>query len=528
MQKSTALLLLLSVSVPFKGFTQNDGSLDLSFHGNGLHNFTFHSGFNSVYDVDQSGPNAFYILSDQHITLIDSAGNIDLNFANNGVLNTSPYVHNDIAIGNNRLYAGTWDANNKAQIVCYFLNGAIDSTFGNNGVASPNLPQEQIVYDIQIDAQGRLLVAGRTDQSNNHNMMLFRLLPNGTVDNSFGSNGLFTFDANGSNDEIWRIAFQSDGKILCAGEHAMNFNTTAVLRLNTDGTIDNSFGNNGVFRYSVIGRNTHLDDIEVLPDDRIRITGPFDNTTNYRLYVIGLTANGTWDGSWANNGLYIDPTVNRGNGLLLQPDGRLLVAGSDQVSFSLRDDYVVMRLDTNGVLDNSWDGDGVAIVDMAGNTDNLRGVFQLSNGKVLGVGSVRDDNSNRFIGLIRLNNSGALPCVGVQTNGSQWICNGDSILIHGQWRHTAGHYAQTFTAQNGCDSIHSEQLQVYPSQQIQEVHSACGSFTWIDGITYSQSTSTPQVLLTNQQGCDSLLTLDLTILSADSVVDQHSACGSMK
>ena len=98
-------------------YSQNDGSLDNSFYGNGKHTFTFHTGsFNQVYDVDQADPNSFYILSDQYITRIDSGGVTDNTFGTNGVLDVSPLFPNDIAIGNNRLYIGGWDANDNPEI----------------------------------------------------------------------------------------------------------------------------------------------------------------------------------------------------------------------------------------------------------------------------------------------------------------------------------------------------------------------------------------------------------------------------
>jgi uncharacterized delta-60 repeat protein len=522
------LLSVFSLSLLYTSnvHAQNDSDLDLSFHGNGKHTFTFHPGINSVYDVDQQGPNGFLILSDHYITRVDSSGNIDLSFANNGVLDVSPLSPNDMAVGNNRIYIGGWDTQYNPQVQCFFPNGSPDNSFGTNSISNPSIPQEQIIYDLKVDPLGRILGAGRTNTSNNHDMMMFRLLGDGSLDTSFGVSGLFTYDGAGNNDEIWSIGFQSDGKIICAGENGLNFNATAVVRLNTDGSIDGTFATNGVFTYSVIGRNTHLDDVLILADDRIRITGPYDNTTNYKAYVIGLQANGSLDFSWAANGLYTHPSIDRANKLLLQPDGKILVAGIDQVSFSRRNDFAIIRFNPNGTLDNTWGGNGSETYDMLDNNDNLRSIFQLSSGKIFGVGSVRDDPNNKFIGLIRLHNSASPPCTPDQSSESTSICLSDSTLIFGQWENVPGTYPQTFTNISGCDSIHSILLSHLTSQQTIDIQQACSSYTWIDGNTYFQSTNAPTVTLTNQSGCDSTVHLNLTILQQDSTVDMQSACGS--
>ena len=522
------LFVLAFLPLARSAYAQNDGSLDNSFYGNGKHTFTFHPGsFNQVYDVDQADPNSFFILSDQYITKIDSGGVIDNTFGTNGVLDVSPLFPNDIAIGNNRLYIGGWDANDNAEIQCFLLDGTPDTTFGTNSISNPTMQHEQIIYDMQIDPVGRLVVAGRTNPSSvNHDMMIFRMLSDGSVDSSFGTNGLFTYDGAGNNDEIWRVKFQSNGKLICAGELGLGFNSAAVIRLNTDGTLDNTFGSNGRFSYSVIGRNTYLDDVLLLDDDRIRITGPYDNTTNYKAYVIGLTANGGFDNTFAGNGRFTHPTIDRANGLMLQPDGKILVAALDQVSFALKSDYVIMRLNANGTLDNLWGGNGSVIYDIVSNHDNLRGLFHLSSGKILGVGSTRDDPGNRFIGLIRMHNSVLPGCAPQQTSESLSICPGDSALIRGQWTAVPGAYPQTLTGQNGCDSVHTIQLQQSPIHSMVDVQRACDSFTWIDGVTYSQSTNLPILSYSNVYGCDSTFQLDLMIDRTDSVVDIRTACSS--
>ena len=84
----------------------------------------------------------------------------------------------------------------------------------------------------------------------------------------------------------------------------------------------------------------------------------------------------------------------------------------------------------------------------------------------------------------------------------------------------------TLTASNGCDSIITLNLEITNTFSSTDVISACGSYTWINGNTYSASTDTVTTTLTASNGCDSIVTLDLTIIPPVTGVDVISACGS--
>lgn len=79
--------------------------------------------------------------------------------------------------------------------------------------------------------------------------------------------------------------------------------------------------------------------------------------------------------------------------------------------------------------------------------------------------------------------------------------------------YTTSNNTATFTLENaaGCDSVVTLNLTIAHPDSGTAVVSACDSYTWIDGITYTSSTTTPTYLLTNNLGCDSVVTLDLTI-----------------
>ena len=84
----------------------------------------------------------------------------------------------------------------------------------------------------------------------------------------------------------------------------------------------------------------------------------------------------------------------------------------------------------------------------------------------------------------------------------------------------------TLTNAQGCDSIVTLNLIVNYSSAGTDTQTACETYTWMDGITYTTSTNTPTWTLTNAQGCDSIVTLNLSINYSNTGTDAQIACDS--
>ena len=112
------------------------------------------------------------------------------------------------------------------------------------------------------------------------------------------------------------------------------------------------------------------------------------------------------------------------------------------------------------------------------------------------------------------------------TNMVDTICEGEMYSFNGRQLTSAGLYGDTLQTAQGCDSVVMLSLTINPVSETTFTEAACDSFTWIDGVTYTASTSEPTVTVNNVYGCDSVITLHLTIhySSYDTVVD--SATGS--
>ena len=113
----------------------------------------------------------------------------------------------------------------------------------------------------------------------------------------------------------------------------------------------------------------------------------------------------------------------------------------------------------------------------------------------------------------------------IATNDSLVVC--DSAIWNGNLYTTTGIYIDTLQTVNGCDSVVTMDLTINYSTTGTDVIAACDSITWIDGVTYSASNNTATHTLTNSVGCDSVVTLDLSINYSTTGTDVIIACDSL-
>ena len=127
--------------------------------------------------------------------------------------------------------------------------GSLDTSFGTNGkvITSINSGADK-AYSVAMQLDGKIVVGGMTtNASTGQDFVCIRYNTDGSLDNSFASGGIFTNDVQlGSDDVVYSIVIQSDGKIILAGSSDDGSNkNAAMMRLNSNGTIDTTFGTAG-------------------------------------------------------------------------------------------------------------------------------------------------------------------------------------------------------------------------------------------------------------------------------------------
>jgi uncharacterized delta-60 repeat protein len=211
---------------------------------------------------------------------------------------------------------------------------------------------------IAVDAQGRMMLLTVTKESGSY---LTRLLPDGTVDPEFAAGGWVAAPAG----EWKEMTLDAAGRILLAGAVEGD---VAVARLLPDGTPDPTFGTGGIARLHVgvptaaATNGEELTRLAVLPDGDVLAVGTACSTTCFpgSGVAVELTAAGAPDPSFGEGGVALldadmPPGLGRGKGIMrgalalaVQPDGKILVGGSDYHS------VVVIRLTATGAADPSF------------------------------------------------------------------------------------------------------------------------------------------------------------------------------
>jgi uncharacterized delta-60 repeat protein len=288
--------------------------------------------------------------------------------------------------------------------------GDLDPTFGAGGVALQNVGGTDTASGLLIAPDQKIYATGTATFSgpSRLNYSLARFTSQGQLDSSFaGGSGFFTtrYEPLGAGDLdlAFAITRAPDGKVLVAGEsNALNAGRRdfAVARASADGTLDSGFGGDGGTTVKIgggTGDDAEANDVAVQGDGKVVLGGSrFGNGVD----VVRLSAGGSPDGSFANGAGQVSlPGMSQGGFLAIQPDGKLIVAGSDGV------DAVVERLNPNGDPDSNFSGDGRATVDF-GSTDFANDVALQPDGKIVIAGSaVSGDDGD--IGVARLQPNGS-------------------------------------------------------------------------------------------------------------------------
>jgi uncharacterized delta-60 repeat protein len=267
---------------------------------------------------------------------------------------------------------------------------AVDVSFSGDGTQTYPFMDSQVTsasaFDVQRD--GKIVLAGVTFGSNRiGQILLARLNPNGTLDGSFGKDGkIITHFARKDIAVATRagaLQVQGDGKILIAGSYGGKW---AVFRFNSDGSPDKSFDRDGVKQIKTLW-GSEPSQIELLRGDRILIGGAAQNNPAWYAtdFVLArLNSNGSIDRSFGKNGSVVSDYEFGDRSMVVGVDGQgnIAMAGlSNSANTPLS--LVVERYKPNGARDTSFADSGRFKITVDGFDSNLSSLRLLSDGRIL-------------------------------------------------------------------------------------------------------------------------------------------------
>ena len=304
------------------------------------------------------------------------------------------------------------EPNNNFAVIRYNINGSPDSSFNGNGKQTAILGSDlQIGNSVALQSDGKIVVAGYTlNGTFNNDFALARFTTNGILDNTFDNDGILTTDFTSSDDYAGSVAIQSDDKIVVAGYSyiylpGLNVQHLAVSRYNRDGTLDNSFGDNGKLEGDSKQGDTRFNAIAIQADGKAVAAGVTWNGSNYDFAVARYNANGHPDSTFNDDGKQITNfgALDQASSIVIQPDGKIVVAGNCKTQFA------IARYNTNGSLDNTFSADGKLIISM-GFSDACTSVALQSDGKIVMAGYTFTDTNydSAHFAIVRLNSDGTV------------------------------------------------------------------------------------------------------------------------
>lgn len=310
---------------------------------------------------------------------------------------------------------GTDDAGDDFVVIRLNANGSLDQSFGEGGrVVTDFLEGADVARAVAIQPDGKIVVAGTARRSvgNRPNFAVARYETNGALDASFSGDGKLVIEFGTS--EGFAVVVQPDGKILVAGYDFSVISGTeanfAVARTNADGTLDTTFDGDGKASTDFFAGNDIAFDLALQPDGKIVAAGTKDIGKNpaQDFALVRYNANGSLDASFGNNGKVTTDffsNLDDAKAVAVQTDGKIVVGGSAVTAANTS--FALARYESGGSLDASFDGDGKAITDFGGAFSAISDIVVQSSGKIIAVGKTLIKTGS-FFAIARFKKDGSL------------------------------------------------------------------------------------------------------------------------
>ncbi|QSX30337.1 cadherin-like domain-containing protein [Shewanella cyperi] len=293
----------------------------------------------------------------------------------------------------------------------YNVDGSLDTSFASGGSYQLDVGSNDYPQDLQIDAAGNIWLLGQAAW-NVTGFYLMKLNADGQPDTGFGSGGLLDMP---NTVKPKGLMLHADGSMIVAGDKY------SLARLNADGSLDTGFGNSGIFAAAGLGGNDHAAIAGEDSQGRILLTGR-QYTGNDHAMAMRVNADGTLDTSYGTDGVviydlpselstwgdtYVEEAMVEGDNLLWVLNGGS--SNTDNPNY-------LLRLDATGAVDSSFNG-GNPLQFGVGQQLYLRDMQKDSAGRFLFAGWVSTDNYD--LSYVQRLNADGTPDESFATGGVQ-------------------------------------------------------------------------------------------------------------
>lgn len=316
-----------------------------------------------------------------------------------------------VALQNDGKLVLAGSSNGDFALVRYHSDGSLDTSFDGDGKVTTDLGFIDNANSMIVQTDSKLVVAGISSNYDGWaGFALVRYNLDGTLDTSFGKDGKVVSAAEFHNDAFngnyLMITQQPDGKLVMAGASTNtkgDFDFT-LLRYNTDGSLDNTFDGDGKVTTDFMAINNYAGSLVIQPDGKLVVAGTSYissyNGGNYYFALARYNSDGSLDTSFGDGGKVtstLRSSIDRS--VIIQSDGKLVVTGA--VNNDSRNDFILSRYNTDGSLDISFDGDGQVTTFVGSWFGSARALVVQPDGKLVAVGNAYSGNSTFDFPMVR-------------------------------------------------------------------------------------------------------------------------------
>lgn len=316
--------------------------------------------------------------------------------------------------------------------------GDLDTGFASNGIFG-TATGASTATAVAIQSDGKIVIAGTGVQNSGLTDSLIRLNTDGSLDSSFGSGGVVNLEPTSIVFGFVALAIQPDGKIVAAGTGALNGRQPVmqVGRVKMDGTLDSSFGSGGfttAIAFPIQGGNLALQ-----ADGMILVAGGVDNPNGVPSEMARFTSSGQLDTNFGNGAGVINLAYPAPTQIAVQSSGKILVASGLAARLVSQaqpaaQPGAITRYNSNGTVDRAFGSSGTAA-----SLASASSLLLQSDGKIVVAGSLTSKLSgpptanNVGFGVVRYSSGGTIDT----TFGT----NGVAIVDFGSNAPTSGAFA---------------------------------------------------------------------------------------
>ncbi|MBK7681830.1 MAG: T9SS type A sorting domain-containing protein [Bacteroidetes bacterium] len=363
----------------------------------------------------------FYVLLTNPLQSLAQSGSLDLSFDTDGIV-TTPIGSSDafgrsIAIQSDGKIVVAGYSDNGTQdvfaITRYNTNGSLDSTFNTDGIVNTAIGTSgNRAHALAIQNDGKIVAAGYASITGTSNdFALARYNTTGSLDTTFDTDGkVTTAFGQSTNDRAFAIAIQGNGKIVVAGYNTNSLSGQrdfAVTRYNTNGSLDTTFNSNGIVSLSIASGMDECRSVMIQTDGKIVVAGfSFDFTTRV-FAAVRFNTDGSLDNSFDNDGIVTTAIGSTDDaGYAAALQSDGKIVVTGYTYGAAKYDFALIRYNTDGSLDSTFDTDG-KVTTSIGTAEDLPFALAIQpDGKIIAAG--HSQNAFNNFALVRYNTNGSL------------------------------------------------------------------------------------------------------------------------